>query len=159
MSEFQLKALPKQITSMAQIYQIISYIDDSLSSKRKIETFHKAGVKGKVDQIELPEIMQCFFSDKISWYDIADLRNKLDSIVKTSPVITITLSGIPSTEFKIKITTWFRTLNPFILIEIIVDESIIGGCLVKTERRELDFSMRSSLSSFSGNLLEMVVNV
>ncbi len=159
MSKYQLKTLPNQIINISQIYQIIGYIDESLSSKQKIETSKKVGIKGYIDQIELPEMMQCFFSDKISWYDLSDLRDQLDELVKTAPIATITLSGIPNTDLKMKLTSWFRALNPYILLEIIVDQSIIGGCIVKTERRELDLSMRSSFSSFSGNLLEMTHNV
>ncbi|MEI7838646.1 MAG: hypothetical protein WCI37_02555 [bacterium] len=159
MSNYKMKALPKQITNLAQIYQIIGYIDNSLSSKLKAETSLKAGLNNKFEQIELPEIMQSFFSDKISWFDLANLRKQLDEIAKTAPVVTITLSDIPNAEFKMKVTSWFRSINPFILVEIMVDELIIGGCIIKTERREIDLSIRKSLKSFTGNLLETIDNV
>ena len=46
MPKYQIKTLPNQIINMSQIYQIIGYIDESLSSKQKIETSKKVGIKG-----------------------------------------------------------------------------------------------------------------
>ena len=65
MSEYKLRGLPKQISNLAQIYQLISFIDSAISEKRSVEAANKAGIKAKITKIELPEMMQYFFEDSI----------------------------------------------------------------------------------------------
>ena len=159
MPNFKLKGLPKQVANSAQIYQIISYIDNSYSNKRSIEASNRAGVKSHIEKIELPEIMQYFFGEKISWEDLGNLKQELLEIIKTAPVVTLTLSSIPSSSVRTKFVAWFRAISPVVLVEIIVDESIMGGVIVKTERRKLDFSISSVLPLGKKSLKEVVDNV
>ena len=52
MSEYKLRGLPKQISNLAQIYQLISFIDSAISEKRSVEAAHKAGIKAKITKIK-----------------------------------------------------------------------------------------------------------
>ena len=157
MSEYKLKGLPKQISNLAQIYQLISFIDSAISEKRSVEAANKAGIKAKITKIELPEMMQYFFEDSIEWNHLSELKKQLEVIITSSPTVTLTLSGIPSNKFKTKMVSWLRTINPFVLVEIIVDESIIGGVILKTEKKRIDLSI-SSVLLVNKDLIKGILN-
>jgi F0F1-type ATP synthase delta subunit len=157
MSEYKLKGLPKQISNLAQIYQLISFIDSAISEKRSVEAANKAGIKAKITKIELPEIMQYFFEDSIEWNHLSELKKQLEVIITSSPTVTLTLSGIPSNKFKSKMVSWLRAINPFVLVEIIVDESIIGGVILKTDKKRIDLSI-SSVLLVNKDLIKGILN-
>ena len=58
MSEYKLKGLPKQISNLAQIYQLISFIDSAISEKRSVEAANKAGIKAKITKITLSLVLE-----------------------------------------------------------------------------------------------------
>ena len=159
MSEYKLKGLPKQISNLAQIYQLISFIDSAISEKRSVEAANKAGIKAKITKIELPEMMQYFFEDSIEWNSLSELKKQLEGIISSSPTVTLTLSGIPSNKFKTKMVSWLRTINPFVLVEIIVDESIIGGVILKTDKKRIDLSISSVLLGNKDSIKGILNNV
>ncbi|MEI7759044.1 MAG: hypothetical protein WCJ05_02590 [bacterium] len=159
MSEYKLKGLPKQISNLAQIYQLISFIDSAISEKRSVEAANKAGIKAKITKIELPEMMQYFFEDSIEWNHLSELKKQLEAIISSSPTVTLTLSGIPSNKFKTKMVSWLRTINPFVLVEIIVDESIIGGVILKTDKKRIDLSISSVLLGNKDSIKGILNNV
>jgi F0F1-type ATP synthase delta subunit len=159
MSEYKLKGLPKQISNLAQIYQLISFIDSAISEKRSVEAANKAGIKAKITKIELPEMMQYFFEDSIEWNHLSELKKQLEGIISSSPTVTLTLSGIPSNKFKTKMVSWLRTINPFVLVEIIVDESIIGGVILKTDKKRIDLSISSVLLGNKDSIKGILNNV
>ena len=159
MSEYKLRGLPKQISNLAQIYQLISFIDSAISEKRSVEAANKAGIKAKITKIELPEMMQYFFEDSIEWNHLSELKKQLEGIISSSPTVTLTLSGIPSNKFKTKMVSWLRTINPFVLVEIIVDESIIGGVILKTDKKRIDLSISSVLLGNKDSIKGILNNV
>ena len=159
MSEYKLKGLPKQISNLSQIYQLISFIDSAISEKRSVEAANKAGIKAKITKIELPEMMQYFFEDSIEWNHLSELKKQLEGIISSSPTVTLTLSGIPSNKFKTKMVSWLRTINPFVLVEIIVDESIIGGVILKTDKKRIDLSISSVLLGNKDSIKGILNNV
>jgi len=159
MSEYKLKGLPKQISNLSQIYQLISFIDSAISEKRSVEAANKAGIKAKITKIELPEMMQYFFEDSIEWNSLSELKKQLEGIISSSPTVTLTLSGIPSNKFKTKMVSWLRTINPFVLVEIIVDESIIGGVILKTDKKRIDLSISSVLLGNKDSIKGILNNV
>jgi F0F1-type ATP synthase delta subunit len=159
MPDYKLKELPKQISNLSQIYQIISFIDDAISEKRSIEAANKAGVKSQIDKIELPEIMQYFFEDSIEWGHLNDLKHELERIISLAPTVTLTLSGIPSNKFKNKIVGWLRAINPFVLVEILVDISIIGGVIVKTDKKRIDLTISTLFLENKESLKGILNNV
>ena len=159
MSEYKLKELPKQISNIAQIYQLISFIDEAISEKRSVEAANKVGMKSKITKIELPEMMQYFFEDSIEWNHLSELKKELERIINTSPTVTLTLSGIPSNKLRMRIINWLRAINPFVLVEIIVDSSIIGGLIVKTDKQRIDLTISSLLLENKDSLKGVMSNV
>ena len=159
MSEYKLRGLPKQISNLAQIYQLISFIDSAISEKRSVEAANKAGIKAKITKIELPEMMQYFFEDSIEWNHLSELKKQLEGIISSSPTVALTLSGISSNKFKSKMVSWLRAINPFVLVEIIVDESIIGGVILKTDKKRIDLSISSVLLGNKDSIKGILNNV
>jgi hypothetical protein len=158
MPELSINSLPNQISSSAQIYQIINFINDSMNNIGV--GFAGKGEEKKIrKQFEIPPSLQYFFSKDVRLNDLSALKKQLEQIAKTSSVVIITLSDIPSSDFKLKLTAWFRKLNPFVIVEFLIDDSIIGGLVIKTERRELDFSLRSTLLSQDIKIMDEIKDV
>ena len=55
--------------------------------------------------------------------------------------------------------SWLRTINPFVLVEIIVDESIIGGVILKTDKKRIDLSISSVLLGNKDSIKGILNNV
>ena len=116
-------------------------------------------MKSKITKIELPEMMQYFFEDSIEWNHLSELKKELEGIISTSPTITLTLSGIPSNKFRMRIVSWLRTINPFVLVEFIIDSMIIGGLILKTDKKRIDLSISSLLLENKDSIKGVLSNV
>ena len=90
---------------------------------------------------------------------MSELKIQLDKIIETSTVTTITLSDIPSTEMKMKIVSWFRSINSLAMVEFLTDASIVGGLIVRTEKRRYDLSLRKILENVDVNKIGILNDV
>ncbi len=145
MSKFSLKIIPNEISGTAQIYLIISFLDKFLKDAKSSERIKDYGNNTIKDS--MPELVQSFFDENISLEDIADLKTNLENVINRSPVITITLSDIPDRSMKLKLVSWLRNINPICLIEFLSDPTIIGGLIIRSDRRRYDLSLRNKLEN------------
>lgn len=76
------------------------------------------------------------------------LRKIIDA-VKNLPVVKITLAVNPSIEMTDKITHWIgQNLSAEIILEIVVDESIVGGVKISYLGNYGDYSIASRFEEF-----------
>jgi len=159
MSKYSLKQMPSEITSLSQLQQVRVWIDELFSKQRSDIASKKNDTTNKLDKNNLPECIQCFFSSEVTWENLSELKIQLDKIIETSTVTTITLSDIPSTEMKMKIVSWFRSINSLAMVEFLTDASIVGGLIVRTEKRRYDLSLRKILENVDVNKIGILNDV
>src|SRR4029077_9840297 len=70
----------------------------------------------------------------------------LQALVKTSPILHISFASEPSPTFVTTLITKLRQLiHPYVLVQIGLQPSLAGGCMVRTENKMFDFSLRQHL--------------
>jgi F0F1-type ATP synthase delta subunit len=79
---------------------------------------------------------------------IADDRKQvkvfLEKVAKEAPVVNISFAADPSAAFTAKVVAWFRTnVHPHALIQLGLQPNIAAGCVVRTNNKSFDFSLRN----------------
>jgi F0F1-type ATP synthase delta subunit len=78
--------------------------------------------------------------------DRARAAEFLEKVASDAPVVHISFATDPSPAFMTKIVTWLRqNIHPQLLVQIGLQPSIAAGCVVRTESKVFDFSMRQFL--------------
>jgi len=87
--------------------------------------------------------------------DRAKLTQFLLKIKEKAPVIHISFAADPSSAFTAKIVAWFRTnIHPYALIQLGLQPSIAAGCIVRTNSKSFDFSLRNRFHDQRALLLQ-----
>lgn len=78
--------------------------------------------------------------------DRAKAAEFLEQVAASAPIMHISFASDPSAAFMAKIVTWLRqNIHPLVLVQIGLQPSIAAGCVVRTESKVFDFSMRQYL--------------
>lgn len=81
---------------------------------------------------------------------IEELQKTLDS----APVIHLSFASDPSANFLEKIVSWLRdNIHPVTLIRLGLQPSIAAGCVLRTQNKAFDFSLRHRFDEERGLLL------
>ena len=76
--------------------------------------------------------------------DRKQLSAVLKQISETAPTIHISFAADPSAAFTAKVVGWFRTnIHPHSLIQVGLQPGIAAGCIVRTNNKSFDFSLRN----------------
>jgi F0F1-type ATP synthase delta subunit len=78
---------------------------------------------------------------------IAEDRTELSAFLKRidqkAPVINLSLAADPSSAFTAKVVAWLRTnIHPYALLQLGLQPTIAAGCIMRTNSRSFDFSLR-----------------
>jgi len=77
---------------------------------------------------------------------IAGLINQLQTIRDKAPMLRVSFAVEPDRASIAKIVSWFRTeVSPGLLLQIGIQPSIAGGCVVQTPGNRYDFSLRKHI--------------
>jgi F0F1-type ATP synthase delta subunit len=71
------------------------------------------------------------------------LMTFLTDVNKKAPVIHISLAADPSSAFTAKIVAWLRTnIHPHALLHLGLQPTLAAGCVLRTNNKTFDFSLR-----------------
>lgn len=71
------------------------------------------------------------------------LREDLTNLKTTAPIMHISFAASPRADFLSKIAGWFRReVHPHALLEVGLQPSIAAGCVLRTNSKYFDFSLR-----------------
>lgn len=75
--------------------------------------------------------------------DRKDLAAFLRTVDKQAPVIHMSLAADPSSAFTAKVVAWLRTnIHPYALVHLGLQPTIAAGCVIRTNNKTFDFSLR-----------------
>jgi F0F1-type ATP synthase delta subunit len=75
--------------------------------------------------------------------DRKEVLDFLRTIDEKAPVIHISFAADPSSAFTAKIVAWLRTnIHPYALLHLGLQPTIAAGCVVRTNNKSFDFSLR-----------------
>lgn len=68
----------------------------------------------------------------------------LQKVEAKAPVIHMSLAADPSSAFTAKVVAWLRTnIHPYALLSLGLQPSLAAGCVVRTNNKSFDFSLRN----------------
>ncbi|HSW79403.1 MAG TPA: F0F1 ATP synthase subunit delta [Candidatus Saccharimonadales bacterium] len=87
-------------------------------------------------------------------------KRLLDALVKTAPVLHISFAAEPSPPFVFTIINELRKrIHPLVLVQIGLQPSLAGGCMVRTESMMFDFSLRQHMEKNKHKLAEIFASM
>ena len=99
-------------------------------------------------------------TNKLNLLDSANrdqLKKTLEEIHDHAPVAHISFASDPQAAFLHKIITWFRKeVHPLLLLQIGLQPSIAAGCILRTENKMFDFSLRRHLNDNRNALADKI---
>lgn len=89
-----------------------------------------------------------------------ELLKDLEALLKTAPIIHLTLAAMPSNDMKHQLVTWFRTqINPSTLVTFTQRRDIGGGVIVRAGSRLYDLSFKRRLLDNKQRIAELANSV
>lgn len=89
--------------------------------------------------------------------DRAELAAFLKMVETNAPVVHVSLAADPSSAFTAKIVAWFRAnIHPYALLHLGLQPTIAAGCIVRTNSKVFDFSLRNRFYDKRSMLLEAI---
>ncbi|OGL29654.1 hypothetical protein A3D14_00955 [Candidatus Saccharibacteria bacterium RIFCSPHIGHO2_02_FULL_47_12] len=87
--------------------------------------------------------------------DRQNLKEKLEQLRDTAPVMHFSFAAEPQPQFLQKILEWLRKeIHPNVLLQVGLMPDIAAGCVVRTTNRYFDFSLRHNLKDKRSVLFE-----
>ena len=87
----------------------------------------------------------------------ARLQGFLNDLKKDAPTIHMSFAATPSSKFTAKLITWLRDeIHPLLLLDISLQPTIAAGCIIRTESKYIDCSVRQNLVQSKPKLLELM---
>lgn len=78
--------------------------------------------------------------------NLRKLMQNLESVRQTAPSVRISFASEPEHAVFEKVVEWFRReIDASLLVQVGVQPSIAGGCIVQTSANRYDFSLRTHL--------------
>jgi F0F1-type ATP synthase delta subunit len=75
------------------------------------------------------------------------LKQFLQAVKQRAPVMHVSFSADPSTNFLEKLITWLRReIHPQVLLTIGLQPTLGAGCIVRTANHQFDFSLRQDFA-------------
>jgi hypothetical protein len=79
--------------------------------------------------------------------DITRAKTFMTTMQKRAPTIHISFSVEPTTAFINKLIIWLRqNIHPAVLLKIGLEPNLVVGCVVRTNNKEFDFSLKKHLN-------------
>lgn len=88
------------------------------------------------------------------------LAAALATLEQDAPRIHMSLATEPSAKFTRRIVVWLRTnVHPLILLEVGLQPTLAAGCMVRTNNRIFDMSLRNRFADSRGVLMEKITKI
>jgi hypothetical protein len=92
--------------------------------------------------------------------DRKQLVEKLQTLHRTAPQIHVSFAMQPSLHAVEAITQWFRgNTHPATLVQVGLDPSIVGGCVIRTTNKVFNFSFAGALRDSTNILQEGIASL
>lgn len=103
----------------------------------------------------LTELVEANQLDLSKGTDRQQLAKFLDELKRHAPSIHMSFAAEPPANFTAKLVDWLRReIHPLVLLEIGLQPSIAAGCIIRTNSKYFDCSMRQHLLQNRTQLIE-----
>ncbi len=86
-----------------------------------------------------------------------NLYKQIEQVKKNAPLVHISFAAEPSPSALEKILTWFRAnIHPQLLLQVGLQPTIAAGCIVRTNNKVFDMSLREHLNQQHEYLAQLI---
>jgi hypothetical protein len=157
---------PELTSAVLKLPTLVISPTDIARLTREVEAlndwFDAAKIRSPNEPIRLPRTSRLL--EELAQVNKLDLQVESDrqktvaylAAAKTkAPVVHISFSADPSAVFMVKLVTWLRqNIHPQLLVRIGLQPTIAAGCILRTENRVYDFSLRGRLIASRDQLID-----
>lgn len=148
--------LPQSIISPSDVHKIqreLADLSDYLLRAQSRPTGTPMELPKTSNRLE--ELSKFFNLNLLKTEERTRLEQAVELLVKDAPQVHISFASAPSVSFMTKLIEWFRReIHPNMLIKVGLQPSIAAGCILRTNNKYFDFSLRSHLDKSKDLLLE-----
>ena len=153
--------LPESIASRQDVRKLRTEIERYQAWSAQYQNAAKRDILYQAEQPHLSDaassLIRAWLADKDS---LDDLRKELDSLAASSPSVTVVLAAAPQPQTQQAIVKWLRTeLSPVVLVTFRWNSRLLGGMVLQTDTKVLDWSFRSMLADKKPLLVERLLHV
>jgi F0F1-type ATP synthase delta subunit len=154
----QALVLPAAVIGPSDVKRLkreLAQIEDSLLQLR----LRSAG-----DNVKMPRTSR--FMDLIAEYNKLNLliekdrellKKFLSLVITNAPQLHFSFSADPSAIFLVKLITWLRQeINPHVLVTIGLQPNIGAGCMLRSENKYFDFSLKQTFIDHRQQLVDKI---
>jgi F0F1-type ATP synthase delta subunit len=114
--------------------------------------------------VSLSNLMQDFaIANGIKKFDTVvakKLLSYVDLAITSAPEISISLASMPNDEERGELVRWLRNaFGPQLMLHIIVQPTILAGCVLRTNKQVYDWSLQHALEANVDKLTQKVAHV
>lgn len=140
--------LPNGVVTMSDVGRL-------MREAESVDNFlNQAAVRQPGTQVQLPKTSNVFddlvSTSKLNLLQESDrkiLSDYLHTVRTHAPILHIGFNTDPSPIFQQRLITWLRQqMNPNIILQIGLQPNIGAGCIVRTNNKVFDFSLRQKFS-------------
>ncbi len=148
--------LPVSVTSKPDIIRLLREVDgiEAFMQQARVRQAGKSVPPPRTSQL-LENMAQVNGLNLLQDAERQKIKSGLKAILAKAPVLHMSFASNPGVQFMESITAWFRQeIDPSILIEVGLQPGIAAGFTLRTKSKYFDFSLRKTLGSKEGSLLE-----
>jgi F0F1-type ATP synthase delta subunit len=145
--------LPESLVSRGDVVRVARELEVANGQLDQADLSKQAATKIKLSQ-PLEELLE---ANRLKIEDSAQRQQLLQLLteLKEAPSIHISFATEPSPQITTKLTAWLRTnIHPQILLNIGLQPSIAAGCIIRTQSKYFDCSMRQHLLQHRAELVQ-----
>lgn len=151
-------SLPLSVTSRTDVNRLLREV------KGISDFLHQAQIRTPGTSLQLPKASQ-LLDDIASANNINLLQSEdrqrlgdfLDMVKTRAPTLHMSFSADPSPLFMQKLVTYLRReIHPFALVRTGLQPNIGAGCMVRTQNKIFDFSLRQRFAAKRALLLDLL---
>lgn len=150
--------LPLSVVGQSDINRLFRELD-SLDDFFISSTARKAGTPVKPPRITylLEQIARDNKINLIEEPQREQLRQNLQQILKTAPVVHISFAAEPTPRIIDNVLGWLRTnIDSRVLLQVGLQPTIAAGCVLRTPNQIFDMSLRQHLKKQENYLVELI---
>ena len=154
--------LPTTVAGKRDIVRVQRDIEKLLEERLQAKVaYQQSGERRQVSD-PTPIVARLFKLNELEFTDetLQKVDQYLENLRQTAPTIRIAFANEPDKQDIEKIVTWFRrNIHSGVLVQIGVQPTIAGGCVVQTPMKRYDFSLRQKLLNSTSKLTEVMQRV
>lgn len=142
--------LPLDVYSPEQLSSLLLELHQYINRVRSEAIRAKAKANNDADEPELSVVLASLLHgsgiDQSETAKLEALHKQLDTVLKTAPVMHITLPAMPGRTLKRQLTVWFRTqIHPESLLTFAARSDMGGGIMLQAGSHFYDYSFRARI--------------